>query len=291
MTEPTLSTLTSQPWWRTDDYTKDEAVPQVFNDLAGPQGLALVKAWPDGRTDQGWGLQGPKTDPENGFMPRYMKGEFNARRALYGYERDKWAFAIIMRSVLLLCIDIDGKNGGLEHAKRLGQLPVTLAETSKSGNGFHLFYLVEDEWDETVGFGAYNDHIGIEQGVDIRSVGCVYHHKQQRWNYRAPTPLPSHLHDLLQARRQRQEHNAQRITKVLATGDDMEVLMMQDELVTDLKKPIAQGKRNTTLFAIGQKMKQAGTPDWQTLIADRATEVGLDSDEADQLVQNITRYN
>lgn len=291
MTEPTLASLTKQPWWRTDPYGDRQALPEIFTLYAGPMGVALVKAWPDGKTDIGWGLQGPKHEPKIGFMPRYLRDDFNARRVLFGYEKDRWAFAIVMRSVKLICVDIDGKNGGLEHAKRLGQLTPTLAETSKSGNGYHLFYLHEEPWTEKEGYGALNDHIGIEQGVDIRSVGCVYHHKQQMWNGRHIAPLPSHLRDLMLAKRQRQEEGQERIEKVLATGDDMEVLMMQDELVTDLKKPIPQGKRNTTLFAIGQKMKQAGTPDWETLVGDRATQVGLDSEEVDQLVRNIQRYN
>lgn len=291
MTEPTLASLTQQPWWRTDQYDEGIALVDWFAELAGPQGVALVKAWPDGRTDPGWGLQGARGDQDASFMPKYVKDDFNARRVLFGYERDRWAFAVVMRSVKLICVDIDGKNGGLEHAKRLGLLPATLAETSKSGNGYHLFYRTDEEWDADTGYGSFSDHIGIEQGVDIRSVGCVYHHKQQRWNNRPPVPIPQHLKDLLLARRQKQEHGQQRIEKVLATGDDMEVLMMQDELVSDLKKPIPQGKRNTTLFAIGQKMKQAGTPDWETLVGDRATQVGLDSEEVDQLVRNIQRYN
>lgn len=291
MTEPMLASLTQKPWWRTDPYDITDALPVEFEEQAGPKGVALVKAWPDGRTDIGWGLTGPKSEPERGFMPRYRHDDFNARRVLFGYEKDRWAFAIVMRSVRLICVDIDGKNGGLEHAGRLGMLPPTLAETSKSGNGYHLFYRTDEEWDAAEGYGLLNDHIGIEQGVDIRSVGCVYHHKQQRWNGRGPVPLPSHLQDLMLARRQRQEHGAQRIEKVLTTGDDMEVLMLQDELTSDLAKPIPQGKRNTTLFAIGQKMKQASVPDWETKLGDRATQVGLDSVEVDQLVRNVQRYN
>jgi hypothetical protein len=291
MEEATLSSLTtSQPWWRTDDYHVGDALPVEFEEQCGPKGVALVKAWPDGKTDIGWGLVGPKHEPEKGFMPRYLHDDFNSRRVLYGYEKDKWAFAIVMRSVRLVCIDIDGKNGGLEHAKRLGLLPPTMAETSKSGNGFHLFYLHEEPWDPETGFGALTDHIGIEQGVDIRSVGCVYHHKQQRWNGRDISSLPQHLKDLMLARRQRTEHNHARVAGVLASGDDMEILMLHDELVNDLKKPIGQGKRNTTLFAIGQKMKAAGVPDWPTLISDRAVQVGLDHAEADQLVKNISTY-
>ena len=283
------SLATSQPWWRTDTYDGDIAVPDVFDAFAGPKGVALIKAWPNGKTDAGWGLEGKDGGP--GFMDLYNKNGFAPRKALYGYERDKWTFAIVMRSVQIICIDIDGKNGGLEHARRLGQLPPTLAETSKSGNGYHLFYKSDEEWDETTGFGAYSDHIGIEQGVDIRSVGCVYHHKQQRWSYRPLADLPDHLKELMRARKQRTEHQQTRITSVIESGDKMETAMLHDELTSDLAKPIAQGKRNTTLFAIGQKMKTAGVPDWETKVGDRATQVGLDSAEVDQLVRNIQRYN
>ena len=289
MTEPTLATLTSQPWWKTDAYGFDAGLPGTITALAGPNDVALVKAWPNGKTDAGWGLEGKDGAP--GFMQLYVKGDFLPRKALYGYERDRWTFAIVMRSVALVCIDIDGKNGGLEHAKRLGQLPATLAETSKSGNGYHLFYSTDEKWDNETGFGQFSDHIGIEQGVDIRSVGCVYHHKQQRWNGRPVAPLPDHLKDLMLARKQRTSHQAERITKVIQSGDKMEAAMLHDELETDLAKPIAQGKRNTTLFAIGQKMKTAGVPNWEDKVANRAIDIGLDTDEVEQLVRNITRYN
>lgn len=300
MTEPTLASLAGKPWWRTDDYSIEEAIsPKYVHDWNGPFGLALVRAWSSGMTDPGWGLQGKaKRDADDnvigyepGFMENYRKGVFNERRCLYGYERDKWAFAFVMRSMRMVCIDIDGKNGGLEHAKELGHLPPTMAETSKSGDGYHLFYLTEEEWDDAEGYGAYHDHIGAVKGVDIRAVGCVYHHKQQRWNNRAPAVLPKHVSTFLQERRQKSEQANQRITSVIQTGDPMETLMLHDELVSDLKKPIQSGKRNTTLFAIGQKMKAAGVQGWEELIEQRALQVGLDTDEVDQLVRNITRYN
>jgi hypothetical protein len=277
--EDTLSSLTKQPWWQIDHYSGTEPLVEQITDLAGPNGVALVKAWPDGRTDIGWGLiPGKHAGPEDRFMPKYNKGDFNA-------------FAIVMRSVRLVCIDIDGKNGGFEHAKKLGLLPPTLAETSKSGNGYHLFYYVNDTWDENAGYDGFSDYIGIEQGVDIRSVGCVYHHEQQRWNWRAAVPLPKQVHDLMQQRKQRRDHDNQRVTKILEDGDPMEMLMLQDELMSDLKKPIAPGKRNTTLFAIGQKMKDAQIPDWQDAITERGHQVGLDIDELDKLVKNIETYN
>ena len=280
--------MTSKPWWLTDEYLIDDEMRDAFVDLAGPKGLALVKAWPSGVTDKGWGLIGP--DGEDGFMPRYMRGEFNPKRVLHGYTRGRWAFAFIMRSVRLVCIDIDGKNGGLEHAKRLGMLPYTLAETSKSGDGYHLFYEVDEPWDDVKGFGLLADRIGIEQGVDVRATGCVYHHKQQRWNGRQPAPLPSHLKTLLLHREQKITAEAERITKILEADDTMEVLMMQDQLLEDLNKPIPTGKRNNTLFAIGTKLKAAQVPDWEDRLQDRALQVGLGADEATKLVNNVRRY-
>lgn len=282
-------TSSSLPWWRTDQYDWDKDLPQAFHDLAGSKGVALVRAWPDGRTSQGWGLIPPKGSTE-GFMPRYLRGEFDPRRALHGYHKGNWNFAVVMRSVRMVCIDIDGKNGGLEHAKRLGMLPYTLAETSKSGDGYHLFYSVDEPWDARAGYGRFADRIGIQQGVDIRATGCVYHHPQQRWNDRAPAPLPDHLAQLLLQREQKQAATTERITKVLNSNDEMEVLMMQDEMVSELAKPIPNGKRNQTLFAIGSQMHTAQVPGWDEKLTERALQVGLDQDEADKIVANIQRY-
>jgi hypothetical protein len=294
-----MTQMSSQPWWRTDQYVLDMPVPPSFEASAGPKGVALVKAWPSGKTDPGWGLR-PTPGSNEGFMPRYLRGDFNARRVLYGYERAKWAFAFIMRSMLLVCLDIDGKNGGLEHAKRLGMLPATLAETSKSGDGYHLFYLTEDSWSPEVkntngvptagGFGVLGDRIGIEQGVDFRGTGCVYHHSSQRWNQRQPVLLPEHLRDLIMAKAQKSEANSARIQAVLAEGDPMETLMMQDELVTKLARPIQEGMRNQTLYAIGSEMCAAQVQNWQDKIRVRAEDLGLEDDEIEKLVGNIERY-
>ena len=80
------------------------------------------------------------------------------------------------------------------------------------------------------------------------------------------------------------------IATVIAEGDDMEVLMMQDQIEAELAKPIPAGKRNVTLFALGNQMRQAQVPDWETKVGDRATQVGLDQPEIEQLIRNINRY-
>jgi hypothetical protein len=274
----------------TDRYEHDYAVPDQFDTVAGEQGPALVRVWDDGKTDAGWGLT--DKDGKPAFIPLYARKRFKAEPILVGYEQRMWAFAFVMRSMRVVCIDIDGKNGGLVHAGKLGMLPLTLAETSKSGDGYHLFYKVsEDEWDPDAGFAEFGDRIGIEQGVDFRGTGCVYHYHSQRWNGRHLAELPLLLKDRLKAHQQRKAATAATITKVLELEDPEEVLMMHADLLNDLKKPIPQGRRNNTLFAIGQQLKLAQVPDWEKHLSDRAQQVGLDRAEAAKLVANVQRYS
>lgn len=271
------------PWWMGDTYNKDVAIPSELVRYSGPKGVGVVRAWADGTTSKGWG--------ESTFMDSYMKGRFNAKPILPGYAQGKWAFAYLMRSMRLVCIDIDGKNGGYDGAKLLGMLPYTLAETSKSGNGYHLFFSVDsDIWNLDTGFAMIGDRIGLEQGVDLRGVGCVYHYPQQRWNDREIAPLPELLQTKLLTRKSQVDAQVDEIIKLLDAGDPTEVAMMHDAMITDLNKPIPAGRRNTTLFAIGSQMHLAQVPGWKQLVHDRALALGLDIDEADKLLNNITKY-
>jgi hypothetical protein len=243
-----------------------------------------VQVYPDGSTAPGWG---GKT-----FISKYRKRGFHARRAVAMFDRNLTPFALVMRSVSMICLDIDGKNGGFDSAAALN-LPFTLAETSKSGNGYHLFYLVEDTWNPTFGFDRLRDRIGWRTGIDIRTVGCVYHYSQQRWNMRSPVPLPkSLLVDLEQARDDQAVRAAFITTLRTSTDPDdiLEFLMIQTSIQSKLTAPIAAGKRNNTLFAIGAEMKIAGIVNWSEQVFDRAVQLGLDTDEAEKLVKNIDRY-
>jgi hypothetical protein len=278
-------------WWETDTYDHDYAVPWQFEgaELSGPYGPALVKAWPNGKTDPGWGLT---SNSGPGFMERYTKGNFKAAPIVFGFNQKRWNFAFVMRSMRVICIDIDGKNGGLVHAGKLGMLPYTLAETSKSGDGYHLFYVTsDDQWDHDLGFAEFSDRISIEQGVDIRATGCVYHHASQRWNGRLITELPAHLKERLRKKQQTAAAQTAAIVGVLEGDDQEEVLIMQNTLLEDLKKPIPAGRRNNTLFAIGQQLKLAQVPGWEQALHTRATQLGLDMAEADKLVANVQKYN
>jgi len=131
-----------QPWWLTDSYEGDFAIPVDFLTVSGAEGPALVRVWGDGKTDAGWGLT--DKDDKPAFIPLYQRKRFQASAILAGYAEKIWAFAFIMRSMRVVCIDIDGKNGGFDHAASLGILPPTLAETSKSGDyGQSVFAGVE----------------------------------------------------------------------------------------------------------------------------------------------------
>lgn len=265
-----------------EQYTEKEPLPKVLSEYAGPKGLALVAAYPNGSTSKGWG--------SDKFMQNYTRKVFREGPVLHGYERGRHAFAIVMRSVQLICIDIDGKNGGIEHAAQLlGNVPLTLAETSKSGNGYHLFFTYEDEWNSETGFAGLSDFIGIVQGVDIRSVGCVYHHPQQRWNKEQVAPLPSWIADKLKKRVQLRAAKVQAATAI-SKLDIEEKLVMQEDLITQLKQPIPAGKRNNTLFALGTQLKLAEVSNWEGMVSYRATELGLPFDEIEKLVTNIALY-
>lgn len=277
----------SPPWWRTDLYDDDTAVPDAFHQHGGPRGIALVRTYGE-KTDAGWGLIGK--DGADGFMPRYLRNEFAMNRPLFAYSRKGDPFAFVMRSMKLVCIDIDGKNGGFEHVKNLGGLPPTLAETSKSGNGYHLFYLVEEDWDETTGFGKLADRIGLTTGVDFRATGCVFHHNTQRWNNRELALLPESLLTELTRHAQKRMASLAEIDTILASDDPMEILMMHEQMISDLKAPIPAGRRNNTLFAIANQMKHAGVPDWEEMVEQRANEVGLDAGETCKLIDNVKAY-
>jgi hypothetical protein len=276
-------------WWESDKYDGDHVLPEEFRHLAGPNGVACVRVYPNGKTDPGWGMTPDKTG--RAFADNYAANKFNEQIALIGTLSGRWDFAFVMRSLKVVCIDIDGKNGGMQHVGKLGMLPPTMAETSKSGDGYHLFYATPwDVWDEEAGFAMFKDRISIVPGVDIRAVGCVYHHDIQRWNDRSIVPLPDFQKDTWLARALKAEKEIDEIIELLDMGDDDQVLVIRTNLMTDLAKPIPAGRRNTTLYAIGVKMLLAGVPSWETPLYNRAIQVGLDSEEAKKLVGNVRKY-
>ena len=280
--------LQTAPWWQTDEYDDPSLLSHLSNpDLWGPNGIALVKAYESGATQAGWGLV--SSDGSAGFMERYMRNEFRENRVIYGYTREAFGAALIMRASRLVCIDIDGKNGGFDYVKDLGLLPPTLAERSKSGNGYHLFYTLPDTWDPVKGFDMIRDQVGIVKGVDIRATGCVYHWHQQRWNDRAVHEAPAWLIQRLTRNQSYSEARSNKVQNTLASQDETEILLMQDELVAQLNRTIPAGRRNTTLFAIGVQMRTAQIQDWEDHITRRGDEIGLDPDETAKIVSNVSR--
>lgn len=272
---------TTPPWWTSDTYDIDSTTLPVSVPVA------TVAVNPDGSTQPGWGLVGKDGGP--GFMENFLKGRFNERTTAWRYTKRGEPFAYVMRSVPLVCIDVDGKNGGWASMPQLGHLPPTLAETSKSGKGLHLFYATGESWDPTEGYAMYDDHIGIATGIDIRSVGCVYHHATQRWNGRSIAALPDFLAGRLREKKEKREATRAALAQIKEMDMD-DVLVAQHDLELELAKPIKSGSRNNTLFAIGSKMLAAGVPGWEDKVIDRALDVGLDRDEAEKLVSNIAAY-
>jgi len=260
-------------------YTDAVPLPEAFYQFGS---LALVRLLPNGKTETGWGAAD--------FMENLSKGKFALQKSISYYERFKQPFAIIMRSIPYVAIDIDGKNGGVEIARVL-QLPPTLAERSKSGNGYHLFYEVEGaKLDARRGYNEMEDHNGIVRGVDVRGSGVVYHYPGQKWNTLDVAPLPRSLHDLLT--------NAQDVRRTVrltkngteALGPD-ELVIIHDRLRTQLEMPAKEGTRNQRLYAIGSQMYASNFPEWDREIYDRGDELGLPQDEVTGIIRNILKYS
>ena len=270
-------------WYDVQEQYKDES-PLGTHQWGDTLGLVHIykKIDEDGKksvvTTSGWG--------KNHFMQNHRAGKFRPGRYLQRYQHGR-AFGIVMRSVPLICVDIDGKNGGIATSQIL-QLPPTLAERSKSGNGYHLFYSVPDEWDDEYGYAMYGDFNGIVPGVDIRSTGIVYHYPGQAWNRVPVAPLSLGMTRLLTqkqaVREQSRDLIAQRAT---LTPDEIEDLRL--ELIEDLNKPLAEGKRNAWLFAWG--CRAVGIlENWPKILIGRGLEAGLEYDELMTLVNNVSKY-
>ena len=265
-------------WYEDNKQYKDVvAVPQQ---LRAPS-LALIRVYPNGKTQPGWGAKD--------FVENLDKGKFQPERAIEFYGRYNQPFAIVMRSLPMICIDIDGKNGGIMTANVMGLEP-TLAERSKSGNGYHLFYRVPyTNWNPLRGFDEFPDLIGLVTGVDIKSTGAVFHYPNQRWNNRDVALLPPSLGELIG--RVRDVKRAARITREGTQSlDQDEMVIVHDQLLSELMAKISIGNRNNRLYAIGSQMFVTEYPSWDTVLYDRGVELGLTLEEITELIKNIERY-
>ena len=248
----------------------------AFEHYTGPNGVAVVKVYGE-KTQPGWGHER--------FMRNYTRNFFGEHKIQAGDP-----FAIVMRSLRLLVIDIDGKNNGYAEARQL-DLPPTLAETSKSGNGHHLFYSYPDEWDEVEGYAAQPDRVGMWPGIDVKSTGVVYHHPHQLWNDKPIVELPHSVWDRLL---QRNERDTQlRVTPEQAaemTDDDLK--FRRDVLLIELSQPRTDG-RDTSLWRIGASLLNLGVD--ETYMAEKILAAGLrwgvDEDVINgKIIPNIINY-
>lgn len=269
-------------WWEDDTYTVTDAVPDQLLDFAGPKGIAFVTVFErDDKvyTTRGWGVSDPK---KPGFTLKYSKGFFAREQHV---QPDK-PFAIVMRSLRLVCIDIDGKNKGDISARRiLGNTPRTLAERSKSGTGWHLFYYIEDTWNPRLGYASVPDKINFEPGIDLRGTGCVYHYPQQRWNDAEIAQLPPHLLERFLAIAEVRAEQKQ--LAVYATEEER--LLAAAEYLSRLQRPVREGSRNNTLFAVGCALKGINLHDWQKHIFTAGLDWGLDTQELNHLIRSVER--
>ena len=259
-------------------YTDNRAVPLQFDYGR----LSLVKVYPNGKTQPGWGAKD--------FVDNYAQAKFRPERVQEAYERRQQPFAFVMRSVPLICVDIDGKNGGIRTAEVLGLSQPTLAERSRSLNGYHLFYrLPYTNWNMARGFDEFNDIIGLVPGVDIKGTGLVFHYPNQRWNTEDIQLLPPSLGELIG--KVKAIRKATRLTKFATQElDEDELVMLHDQLSDELNKKVDVGSRNNRLYAVGAQMCVAGYPSWDLALYDRGAELGLSMEEITDLIKDIEQY-
>src|SRR5690606_24699603 len=204
-------------WYENEKYEVD-GLPKEISEYPS---LALVKNYPNGKTQPGWGAKD--------FMDNYQKGLFDPKKALHFAEKSGFPYSIVMRSLPMICVDIDGKNGGIETARVLS-LPRTLAERSKSGNGYHLFYRIPyPVQDPLRGYAEIPDIVGLIPGVDIKGTGLVYRYAHQRWNRHPILTAPPQLLELMT--NASEVRRRARITREgVANLDPDELVIIHDEL-------------------------------------------------------------
>lgn len=246
----------AQPWYLEPTQYRCQHLQPELEEYAGPNGIAVVKVYGE-KTQPGWGSER--------FMRNYVRNFFNIDKIQAGDP-----YALVMRSLRLLVVDIDGKNDGYSEASKL-DLPVTLAETSKSGNGHHLFYSYPDEWDEHDGYAAQPDRIGMWAGIDIKSSGVVYHHDHQLWNSEAISPISDEVWVQLTKRNSRDSQL--RITPSQAAElTDEDLKFKRDVLLIELSQDRKDG-RDTSLWRIGASLLNLGVD--EQYMAEKILAAGL----------------
>lgn len=246
------------PKWYEDisQYTESATPWAELEEHSGPNGTAVVNVYGE-KTQPGWGIQT--------FAKNYSREFFKS-----GHIKDGEPFAFVMRSLRLLCVDIDGKNNGYKAAAKLN-LPRTLAETSKSGNGCHLFYQYEDYWNDAEGFATQPDRIGMWPGIDIKSTGVVYHHTHQLWNQELIAPVTDEVQEMLTRRNARDA--VLRVTPKQANEmTDEDLKFKRDMLLIELSKHRTDG-RDTSLWRIGASLLNLGVD--EEYMAEKILAAGL----------------
>jgi hypothetical protein len=266
--------------WYEDDrqYVINKPIPLEFEEYGT---LSLIRVYSKGGTETGWGAKD--------WAEQREAGRFDPDRSVRYFEKYQQPFAFVMRSIPFVCIDVDGKNNGQAFTNML-QLPETLAERSKSGNGWHLIYRVPGAaFDSKRGFAEMEDHNGVLPGIDVRGTGAMFHYPNQQWNRTKAADLPMSLYALLE-NAQRIRHNA-RLTAggTLGLSED-ELVIVHDRLATQLAMRAPVGTRNQRLYAIGTQMFASNYPDWEMQIRLRGEQLGLDVDEVEQILENIIKY-
>lgn len=259
----------ARPWWRDDRQYVDSSP------LAGLLAFRpdVVRAYVHRRqTQRGWGAS-----------------DYLENRHSFALDSQDLTvpFGIVMRSIPVLGVDVDAKNGGTSTgteralaALGLASVP-TLAELSRSGSGYHLYYSLADVWSDDPqrpGYVRVADRIGFLGGVDIKAETLMYHYPHQRWNERGVAAAPPLLLRALSARSRR--------ASAPPSPSSVEARVAALRGLARLSLPIEVGRRNTTLWGIAKDLYRGGFPEWETVIESAADGCGLSDSETSVLLHS-----
>jgi hypothetical protein len=272
-------------WFECDDYTAGRYSPLL------KEGIEVIAC------NQTNGIPVEKGFGVNDWKP----GKFKAtKEKVVGKDH-----ALLMKSINVLCVDIDGKNGGMDNLHKLGYLPPTLAEISRSGTGYHLYYSLTDAQNSTFSM-DFAGKSALATGVDIKTQGLVFQavatSKHQMYNARQLSLIPDSLANLVELNtiKKQKARVFFKSPQGLKELEKKRQAQPKDEwdwssLGTPCSgyclSPIPQGMRNDSLYTFGLAKMANGETDWEKHMGHAARKSNIPNDELGVLVGQVKRSN
>lgn len=216
-----------------------------------------------------------KVKPDGGIIyPKWSLPENHIPASELNWSED--SFALLLQSIQhngkrLLVLDVDGKNGGYNTYDRLSFDEDTLIQKSRSGNGQHNFYWVDQNVGDLRCVNAFS-------GIDLLTSGlciCLPHQLNNNLPIKdAPERL---VRKLLDYKKQKERRKALRMAP---TAPEKET-----ECNIWCNRPIPTGHRNNYIWAYIYHNKQHG--DFAVHAQHMADRCGMEQRELDYMLTRV----